>query len=219
MDSFTKKLPSHEMIYRALRDKVLFGELAPGQAVTIQGLVEEWQISMTPVREAIRRLTAEGALEFKGNRRVSVPVLGPKRFDELVFARRAIEPHLAEIAAEKITDAEIDLLQEIDAQIDTAIERGDVHAYMQMNYQFHFSLYQRAGTHILLPIAQSLWLRFGPLSRIICGRFGTSNLADRHEEAIAALRAKNPGAVAAAIQLDIEQGFDIVRASFQDQII
>ena len=52
--------PAHERIYRQLRDLVLYGDLAPGQAVTIQGLTARLGAGMTPVREAIRRLIAEG---------------------------------------------------------------------------------------------------------------------------------------------------------------
>ena len=219
MGSFTEKLPAHETVYRDLRDRIMFGDLAPGQAVTIRGLVEDLQVSMTPVREAIRRLTAEGALEFKGNRRVSVPVMGPRRFDELAFARIAIEPQLAELAAKNIGHAEIKHLRSIDNRVNDAIRSGDVHGYMQANYRFHFTLYNHANSRVLLPIAKSLWLRYGPLSRIICGRYGTSNLEDRHEEAILMLEAKNPPGVAEAIKKDIEQGFDIVHANFAESEI
>lgn len=62
MDADTRKIPSHEVTYARLRDMILFGHLAPGQPVTIQGLIADLGAGMTPVREAIRRLTAEGAL-------------------------------------------------------------------------------------------------------------------------------------------------------------
>ena len=58
-------LPTHELVYRQLRDMVLFGELLPGQAVTIQGLIQHLSAGMTPVREALRRLIAEVRLNFK----------------------------------------------------------------------------------------------------------------------------------------------------------
>lgn len=211
MPSLTENLPAHETVYRALRDKILFGDLSPGQAVTIQGLVQEMQVSMTPVREAIRRLSAEGALEFKGNRRVEVPVMGRHRFNELVFARTAIEPELAETAAQNIDTAGIQQLDDIDQAIDAAIKSGDIHGYMCGNYQFHFTLYAHANSRVLMPIAQSLWLRYGPMSRIICGRYGTSNLEDRHEEALQMLRDNNPIGVGDAIRKDIVQGFEIVQ--------
>ena len=80
-------LPTHELVYRQLRDMVLFGDLVPGQAVTIQGLTQYLSAGMTPVREALRRLIAEGALEAQGNRRISVPRLTRANVDELIFAR------------------------------------------------------------------------------------------------------------------------------------
>ena len=66
------KVPAHQHVYERVRKLILFGDLAPGQAVTIQGLAETLDAGMTPVREALRRLIAEGALVHQGNRRVSV---------------------------------------------------------------------------------------------------------------------------------------------------
>ncbi|MDN5785899.1 GntR family transcriptional regulator [Pseudorhodobacter sp.] len=206
-----KKLPVHEITYRRLRDMVLFGELAPGQAVTIQGLVEALGTGITPVREAIRRLTAEGALEFKGNRRVSVPALTPDHLEELSFARAALEPHLAQLACNLITPAQIDGLEAIDAQVNIAIQKGDIRAYLEQNYRFHTTLYTVSGQEILCAMVQGLWLRVGPSLRIVCGRDGTLNLPDRHAEAICALRASSGDGVAQAIRDDILQG--------QEQII
>lgn len=210
MPSFEENLPAHERIYRLIRDKILFGDLAPGQAVTIQGLADETGTSMTPVREAIRRLTAEGALEFQGNRRVSVPVLGRQGFGELAVARLAIESELAEMAAKNMDSKAIDALEVTDDLVNMAIKSGDVRKYMHANHAFHFFLYERANSHVLLPLVKTLWLRYGPLSKIICGRVGTINLIDQHEEAIAALRNGDAAAAGQAIRRDIEQGFQIV---------
>jgi DNA-binding GntR family transcriptional regulator len=206
--------PAHERVYRLLRDKILFGDLAPGQAVTIQGLVEEFGLSMTPVREAIRRLTAEGALIFQGNRRVSVPQIEERRFAELAYARLAFEPKLAEMAAARVNPSDISRLRSIDDDLNRAMETGDVKAYMTENHRFHFALYELSGSSILLPVAETLWLRYGPLYRIISGKYGTSNLKDQHDEAILALQAGDAAAAAHAIREDISQGFGIVRQNF-----
>ena len=66
-------MPVHEMAYRKLRDLILFREIAPGQAVTMKGLIERLEAGMTPVREAIRRLTSDGAVILQDNRRIIVP--------------------------------------------------------------------------------------------------------------------------------------------------
>ena len=216
-DESPRKVPSHEVTYCRLRDMILFGQLAPGQPVTIQGLTATLEAGMTPVREAIRKLTAEGALELQGNRRVCVPQMTASQLDELAFARLTIEPKLALMATENLSAADVAKLTRIDADINEAIAAGDVHRYLLNNFRFHFALYEHAGAPILLSLAQMLWLRFGPSLRVVCGRYGTSNLPDRHDEALAAMRAGDANAVATAIREDIEQGIDQVRLSLTAQ--
>ena len=84
-------LPVHEIVYQDLRALILFGEFIPGEAVTIQGLATRLSAGLTPVREAIRRLTAEGALSFNDNRRVCVPTLSLKDLEDVSFARQFLE--------------------------------------------------------------------------------------------------------------------------------
>lgn len=212
-DDSPRKVPTHEITYCRLRDMILFGQLAPGQPVTIQGLTAMLDAGMTPVREAIRKLTAEGALELQGNRRVSVPQLTASQLDEIAFARLTIEPKLAHMAAKRLETKDINELGQIDADIDLAIAAGDVQRYLLGNYRFHVALYERADAPILLSIVHSLWLRFGPSLRVVCGRYGTSNLPDRHGDALAAMRAGDAEALARALREDIEQGIDQVRLS------
>ncbi|PWE33254.1 GntR family transcriptional regulator [Maritimibacter sp. 55A14] len=207
----TPRTPAHEVIYARIRDMILFGDLAPGQPVTLHGLVDRMGVSTTPVREAVRRLGAEGALERLGNRRIVVPVLDAGRLDELEFARLAIEPRLAEMATPKVGHTEMKALQDADAALDSAIRAGDTPGYMRQNYRFHFTLYRAANAQVLLPIAEALWLQYGPLGRVICGRFGTGRMADRHKETLAALAQGDAGAAARAIAADIRQGFTLMR--------
>ncbi|MGH1483151.1 MAG: GntR family transcriptional regulator [Geminicoccales bacterium] len=206
-----QKPPAHEVVYHQMREMILFGELAPGQAVTIQGLVSRLGSGTTPVREAIRHLTAEGALKFKGNRRICVPELTPAQLKELSFARLAIEPELARLAVSHMSAEDIQKLEKTDDQLDDAIAKGDIGAYLKQNYSFHHDLYGLAEAPILKSIALSLWLRAGPSLRIVCGRFGTENLPDKHDEALAAMRARDANAVAQAIADDIRQGHEHIK--------
>lgn len=211
------RLPAHETIYRELRALVLFGDLAPGQAVTIQGLCERLGAGMTPVREALRRLIAEGALELQGNRRVSVPLLDAGNIGELIFARQWLDPHLARCATERVTPGDLARLTEIDDDLDAAILRGDMRAYLELNYRFHRALYELAAAPILTDVADGLWLRFGPSLRVVCGRVGTEGLPDRHKDLLAAMRAGEPEAAAQAIRADVVQGMEQVRQSLSRQ--
>ncbi|MEX0301943.1 MAG: GntR family transcriptional regulator [Leisingera sp.] len=204
------KLPAHEIVYQKLRAQILFGELVPGQAVTIQGLVETLGAGMTPVREAIRRLISDGALMFQGNRRVSVPLLGPQDLEELIFARKTIECELARRATPRIGTADIDELVTIDSALDKAIATGDVAGYLVQNYSFHTALYAHADAPILSDIADRLWLRFGPSLRVVSGRLGTQSFPDRHKDILDALRRQDPEMAALAMERDVCQGMEHV---------
>ena len=210
------KEPAHQTVYRRLRDMILCGEMEPGQAVTIQGLVAELDAGMTPVREAIRRLTSEHALEFKDNRRVGLPVLNRADIDEISFARLALEPQLAMWAAAKITPEQIDQLAAIDEDLNRAIDRGDIQTYLIQNYRFHSTLYAASQAATVIALVDALWLRLGPSLRVMRGRFGTAALDDRHAVAVEALRVGDIPAVGDAIRLDIEQGFNQIRLSMRD---
>ena len=215
LGQMSQKLPAHELVYQQLREMVLFGDIAPGQAVTIQGLIGQLGVGMTPVREAIRRLTAEGALQALGNRRIVVPQLAVSDLEQLAFARLAIEPRLAELSVKYLTDIDIVAIEQIDSALNIAIENGDVTGYLRENYRFHMAIYDASHAPLLTDLARGLWLRFGPSLRVVCGRFGTQNLPDRHRQALDAMRDRDAGAAAQAIREDLEQGFEQVRHSLR----
>ena len=204
------KAPAHEVVYQTLRAQILFGDLAPGQAVTIQGLTGSLNAGMTPVREAIRRLISDGALVFQGNRRVSVPQLTKDDIDEIIYARKTIECELTRRATLRVKDQHIAELEQIDTALDRSISTGDVPGYLAHNYQFHTMLYQLADAPVLTDLADRLWLRFGPSLRVVCGRFGTLNFPDRHKDILEALRRKDPELAALAMERDVTQGMEQV---------
>lgn len=216
MDADNRKIPSHEVTYARLRDMILYGHLAPGAPVTIQGLIGDLGAGMTPVREAIRRLTAEGALLPQGNRRVAVPQMGGAVLEQVAFARLTIEPRLAELAAGNLTPVLIDRLQAIDNAVDRAIRSSNIPAYLEANHAFHFALYEASDAAVLVDMARSLWLRFGPSLRVVCARYGSATLPDRHSEALAAMRAGDRAALAAAIHSDIADGVGQVRQAIAE---
>ncbi|WP_431300278.1 GntR family transcriptional regulator [Tabrizicola sp. BL-A-41-H6] len=216
MDADNRKIPSHEVTYARLRDMVLFGHLEPGQPVTIQGLVADLGAGMTPVREAIRRLMAEGALLPQGNRRVAVPQLSADMLDQVAFARLAIEPKLAELAAPRLTGDRIDQLEAIDGAVNRAIDAGKLSDYLTANHAFHFVLYEVADAPVLYDMARSLWLRAGPSLRAVIARYGREVAPDLHREALVAMRKGDAKALSAAIERDIQQGVDHVRQALSE---
>ena len=206
------RTPAHEQVYLRLREQILFGEMAPGQAVTIQGLTQALDAGMTPVREAIRRLISDGALVFQGNRRVSVPLLSQSDVEQLVYLRKTTESELARRATDQISDLVIGELDYLDRLLDQAISAGDVAGYLASNYQFHQRLYDQANAPVITDLVNRIWLRFGPSLRVVCGRFGTQNLRDHHKDLLQALHQRDREAAARAVIKDVEQGMQQVLA-------
>jgi DNA-binding GntR family transcriptional regulator len=215
MSADSRKIPTHETVYARLRDMILFGHLEPGTAITIQGLVADLGVGMTPVREAIRRLTAEGAIEPQGNRRVSVPRMSGAMLDQVAFARQTIEPRLAEMATANMTAQMIEALEQIDQRVNAAIQSDDISGYLEANHAFHFYLYEASQAPVLVDMARSMWLRFGPALRVVVESHGTPGLADHHALALTALREGNARAVAAALRSDIADGITLVQKALQ----
>lgn len=206
------RAPVHQLAYERLRDMVLFGQLAPGAAVTIEGLAGRLGLGMTPVREALRRLIAEGALHMRDNRRVSVPRLTPETLADLCHARLAVETRLAEKALPRATPGLIAQLRATDARVDAAIAAADVAGYLRYNHEFHFTLYAAAQAEVLEALARALWLRMGPSLRVVCTGPDGLALPDNHKLAVAALVEGDAAALGTAIGADIEQGAAQIRA-------
>lgn len=211
MVQLVSKKPEHETIYLRVKEMILFGEVVPGQPVTIHGLADSIGTGITPAREAIRRLTAEGALVIQKNRRIEVPAMTANRLQQIELVRMTVEPELAEIAASNCKPSDIEELERLDLLVDEAIKVGDIRGYLEANYRFHFHLYSLADAQILRRIAETLWLRIGPSLRVVCGRYGTANLVDHHRAATQALHDGDAETTREAIAQDIRQGMDFVR--------
>jgi DNA-binding GntR family transcriptional regulator len=211
-----RKTPTHEAVYRAIADRILFGEFHPGQPLTLQSLADQLSVSLTPVRDAVRRLVAEGALVSHDNRRVGVPVVDFRTYGELISIRLFLEVKMAISAIDHIDTQGIARMTGFDDALDRSIEQGDVGGYMRCNYDFHFTLYEYSDCTASLPIARSIWTQLGPSHRIVCGRFGTSNLADKHKEILAALKVRDRDALQLALEQDIDQGNELVMLDADD---
>lgn len=200
----------HARVYRELREAIVTGRLVPGRPVTLRGVAEELGVSPMPVRDALRQLVAERALVMFDNRRVAVPTMSPARFSELCLARALLEPELATLALPRVTAADIAAMRAIDLEIDTALAQGDTEAYMRRNHDFHFRLYHAAGSSVLLPLVESLWLQVGPSLRMVVGCLGTARVVDHHQAAIRAIAARDEAALRDAIRADILDGQAII---------
>lgn len=204
--------PRRSEVERSLREALLTGRFVPGRAVTLRGLAQDLGVSPMPVREAVRSVAAGNALEIRPNGRIQVPRMTAARFAEISCARLLLEPELARRAAPGLAPADAAEIAAIDGRIDASLDNGDVDSYMRLNHLFHFRIYAAARSEVLLPLVEGLWLQFGPFMRTVYGRLGTAVLVDHHKEAVAAIRAGDADALAAAVAADIRCGMDLLAA-------
>lgn len=205
----------HQQVYEALCDSILAGQFVPGVSVTLRGIASQLGVSPMPVREAIRRLVAEHALQVLSNRRVCVTEMTQTRLQELYHARLSLEPELALRAWPNIRKSDIKSLKHIDDELNLSLRSGDIDAYVRCNRQFHFGIYERADSPVLCPLVRSLWLQFAPFTRIVFGRIGTEIIQDFHADALRALQADNKQAFRNAIESDIREGMDLLEEHLQ----
>lgn len=196
----------HERVYRELRARLICGRVVPGRPVTLRGLASELGVSPMPVREAVSRLVAERALAMTPSRRIAVPEMTRQRFEELVTARERLEPAAASRALPYLQRRDVAALRKIDDGLEEQLKTGNVEGYVAANHAFHFHIYSAAPSEVLVPLIESLWMQFGPFMRLVYGRVGTSWLVDYHEQALAAILARDAEALADAIRSDIRDG-------------
>lgn len=197
---------AHERLYRALRGRIMLGELPPGRPLTLRGLAAEHHVSITPVREAVRRLVAEGALTLSQSGRVATPELSVERIEELAALRALIEPELASRALPRAHFALIDRLAAINGGIGEAAVNHDAVGYIRSNLEFHRTLYLRAQAPAMLAMLETIWLQLGPTMRAVYQRMRRNEAPRHHRMILAALRAGDEPGLRLAIRTDVTQG-------------
>ena len=199
-------LPAHESVYRALRARIMYGEMEPASALTLRGIGAEFEVSMTPAREAVRRLVAEGALNLSASGRVATPELSNDRIEELSCLRAMLEPELGARALPRVHPALIERLQKINADIAEKIVKADATGYVRANLEFHRTLYLRAQSPAMLALVETVWLQSGPTMRSLYSRRPQKQASEKHRSILAALRNHDEPALRAAIASDVTRG-------------
>ena len=201
---------AHDRVYRGLRTRIMLGQIPPGEALTLRGIGKEFEVSMTPAREAVRRLVAEGALSMSSSGRVSTPELSNERIEELAALRALIEVELASRALPRAHMALIDRLQTINGTIAEMIRNRDSVGYIRSNLEFHRTLYLRAQAPAMLAMCETVWLQLGPTMRALYGRLRRTEAPQYHRLIIAALKAGDEPGLRLAVRSDVTQGLRLL---------
>lgn len=200
---------AHSRAYEVLKEAVLAGQFRPGEVVTLRSLAKALAVSEMPVREALRRLTAEGAFEALPNRSARVPILTRLQVEQILSLRQQLEGQAAAHAARNITLVQIEHLRALQNGIEQCISKSDARTHTSLNMAFHFEIYRIADNQVLTSVIQMLWLRMAPLVGSIVellaskpGIFKRVAL-EHHERMLRAFQSRDAAAAEAAMRDDL----------------
>lgn len=149
-------LPSSEYVYRSLKDRIISGELAPDTRLIELAIAAEFNVSRTPVREALKRLTAENLVLADPARGIVVHAPDASEIEDVFVLREALDGLAARLAAHRITPSEIGRLEVIVDSMADAIAEGRREQVVIANVLFHDVIYDVAGNAKLEQIARDL---------------------------------------------------------------
>jgi len=144
-----------DTIYRVLQHGIVHGTLVPGERLRSEALAAELRVSRTPVREALRKLEAEGLAAHAGSGLI-VRIFTEQDLTELFYVREALEGMAARLAAENATPSEIEEIRELLEDMETVRRRRDVDAFRRLTGEFHHLIGRAAHNSRLSQILKSL---------------------------------------------------------------
>jgi DNA-binding GntR family transcriptional regulator len=153
-----------DIIAAYVREMIITGQAEPNTPLRQRELAERFGVSPTPVREALRRLEAEGLVKYDLHRGATVIDGSFAPSEENYWVRAALEPFAARLAAARITPEELAALEEMHAELcGTPQDSGSINtdaAYHELNRRFHFGIYEAARSPLLLALLRLLWQSF-----------------------------------------------------------
>lgn len=197
--------------YQELRRSIMQGVFSPGETVSLRALASSLGTSVTPVRAALNRLSAEHACEQGNNRNFRIPSMTPERLEEVCYWRKELEGQAALLATPVMTQSDLDRMVKLNEQLKKNVEAGDWSEVLNLNFEFHFTIYRAAPSEILVPMIEGLWLQMGPIThKSLPSRRLVWN-SEQHLKMLDALNDKDAKEVAKCMRKDIDSMYNFLK--------
>jgi len=187
------------MVYEMVREWIAAGQLRPGERLSEEELARRTGVSRTPVREALKRLEAEGFVQVIPYRGVVVAEPSADELADLCVVRDVLEALAARLAAQAASDMELIALEDLARAFEEAVEKGEVSAMVEANHAFHEAIWRASRNRVLAQQLRQL------RDRIFTHQTTTLTLPQRrraareeHRAILEALKARDPERAAEA---------------------
>jgi DNA-binding GntR family transcriptional regulator len=194
-----KPVGKQEQTYAELRDRILTGRYAPGQKLTINTIAREMGTSPMPVREAIRRLEAEGWVVYERYQGPMVTPVSPKAGADALTTLALLEGYATALGAPHLVPGDFDELRALNDEMRDALGDMDALGAFDANRRFHRTIYRRCPNEYMtrhVDLAWERWEWLNVLPRAVFGYIPARGLAsiDEHEELMRRIQAgDDPG--------------------------
>ena len=148
-----------DLMVEMLREAILSGALAPGERLLQEELAERFEVSPTPVREAIQQLIAEGVLSHSPYKGVQVAEAEVEAVQEIYLIRAVLEGLATRLAAPNLKISTLGRLNAIQTEIKDHVAKGDIAPIRKLNFDFHMLIYSAAEAPQLFQLIKSLWVK------------------------------------------------------------
>lgn len=204
-------LTKNDMVYNALKEQIVTGDMMPGERITVMQCAEEFGVSAMPVREALKRLQQEGLVTIIPHAGAQVVKCDNRHFREITEIRNLLEPYAAKLATSRLSQRDFEALEEILDEMQECVEEQDNVTYSELNTKFHHYIYDRCGNETLVETINSLWEK-SRMSRnvFLMNRERVGPSLEEHRECLECLRSGDADAVQDAFTRHKEHGFAIV---------
>lgn len=179
-------------VYSIIRENILDGKYKVGESLVEMRLAEELNVSRTPIREAIRQLELEGLIESIPNKGAVVKGINTKDMEDIYKIRLLLEGLAARWCIKRISDGQIKELQEIYELMEFYTNKKDIENIERLNTKFHQTIYETAGSNILLHILKDfqVYVKIARCESLRCpGRMESS--LEEHRKILEAIKCKD----------------------------
>jgi DNA-binding GntR family transcriptional regulator len=156
-----------ELAYATIRERITSGVYGPGYRLVLDELAREFGVSPVPVREAVRRLEAEGYVDFQRNVGARVAALDADEFDQIVHVVAVLEGYATALAARHMRRADLAKARRINDQMRAALDDLDPIHFSALNRQFHFAIYDRCPNRHIRALLETQWVRLDTVRRSV----------------------------------------------------
>jgi DNA-binding GntR family transcriptional regulator len=177
-------LTRSDQVRRQIADKIISGEFRPGEELDEKRLAETFNVSRTPVREALRQLAASELVEWRPHQTAIVAKITPSRMVEMFEMMAELEGFCGRLASRRMSAAEHTELVSIHKQFAPFVKSGNKEGYHAMNKSFHRAIYQGSHNRYLADQAGALYDRMAPYRAFQLRRPDALRLASQEHQAI-----------------------------------